>query len=124
MFLTDSDLAPRDLARRMRTVSANSVFIECESDCGWLAVGDACAAYDPLCGYGVFRALANGIVAADSIVQYLRTSDHSPIDEYRERCRSQFQQYLAGLARHYSYEQRWTSHPFWKRRVMQQNFES
>jgi flavin-dependent dehydrogenase len=51
VFLTDSDLAPRDLARRMRTLSANSVFTECETSRGWLAVGDACAAYDPLRGW-------------------------------------------------------------------------
>ena len=70
-----------------------------------------------------FRALANGILAADSITHYLRTSSHSSIDEYRERYSSQFQQYLAGLARHYSYEQRWTGHPFWKRRVREQTFE-
>jgi flavin-dependent dehydrogenase len=115
-FLTDADLAPRGLARSMTTVAANSTYAQTTSGESWLPVGDACATHDPLCGWGVHRALTNGILAADAISQYLKTADTSFVAKYRRHCQSQFERYLVGLSRHYSYEQRWTSSPFWRRR--------
>jgi flavin-dependent dehydrogenase len=116
-FFTDSDLAPRDLGRRMRIMSANSTFTEPENGHGWLPVGDACAAHDPLCGWGVHRAMANGILAADAIGRYLMKADASLLAEHLRYCRDQFSSYLAGLARNYSAEQRWPTSPFWQRRT-------
>jgi flavin-dependent dehydrogenase len=116
-FFTDADLAPRGLARSMRTVVANSAFTESKNGQGWLAVGDACAAHDPLCGWGVFRAMSNGILAADAIARYLKAADDSLLKDYQQHCRNQFAQYLAGLTKHYSYEQRWSTFPFWERRA-------
>ncbi len=109
-FFTDADLAPRHLARSMRTVTANSAFTDSGSETGWIAVGDACAAHDPLCGWGVARALSNGILAAAAI-------SSGSLEPYREHCRDQFQQYLTGLATRYASEQRWADAPFWKRRT-------
>jgi flavin-dependent dehydrogenase len=116
-FFTDTDLAPRPLTRSMRVVAAHSAFAQAESEQGWVAVGDACAAHDPLCGWGVHRALANGIRAADAIGRYLREHDVSALDGFRRHCHDQFAAYLAGLTQHYSYEKRWTSAPFWERRA-------
>jgi flavin-dependent dehydrogenase len=116
-FFTDADLAPRDLARSMSTVAANSAFAQARNGRGWLAAGDACAAHDPLCGWGVSRAMTNGILAADAIARYLKSADASLIEQYLAHCRHQFQQYLSGLTKHYSYEQRWTASPFWERRA-------
>jgi flavin-dependent dehydrogenase len=116
-FFTDADLVPREVVRFMRSVAANSSFAQPESEQGWLTVGDACAAHDPLCGWGVCRALSNGILAADAIDWYLRQGDASALDAYRNHCRDQFTSYLNGLTRHYSHEQRWTSAPFWERRT-------
>jgi flavin-dependent dehydrogenase len=115
-FFTDADLAPRELARSMTTVAANSTFTLPASGQGWLPIGDAGAAHDPLCGWGVNRAMTNGILAADAISQCIRTEDTFLLEEYRRHCQDQYQRYLAGLGRHYSYEQRWASAPFWKRR--------
>ena len=57
-YFTDSDLAPRQFgARSMQVVPANSAFTPARGRDGWLPVGDACAAHDPLCGWGVHRAL-------------------------------------------------------------------
>jgi flavin-dependent dehydrogenase len=55
----------------MSTVIANSAFTQPEGEHDWLTVGDACAAHDPLCGWGVCRAMNNGILAADAISHYL-----------------------------------------------------
>jgi flavin-dependent dehydrogenase len=115
-FFTDPDLAPRQLARFMKPVSANSSFLQSQNDDRWLAVGDACAAHDPLCGWGVCRAMSNGILAADAVRRYVRSDDGSAIEDYRRHCHEQFTAYLAGLTRRYSYEQRWASAPFWARR--------
>lgn len=115
-FFTDPDLAPRRLTRSMKGVSANSSFLQSQTGERWLAIGDACAAHDPLCGWGVCRAMTNGILAADAVGHSLTHDDDSPIEEYRHVCHNQFESYLEGLVRRYSYEQRWASSPFWARR--------
>jgi 2-polyprenyl-6-methoxyphenol hydroxylase-like FAD-dependent oxidoreductase len=116
-FFTDADLAPRDLPRSMLTVAANSAFTQATAPGRWLAVGDACAAHDPLCGWGVYRAMSNGILAADAILHFLKKSDTSLLQEYNQHCRGQFESYLAGLNKRYSQEQRFSAAPFWKRRI-------
>jgi flavin-dependent dehydrogenase len=116
-YFTDADLTPRQLAHSMKTVAANSVFTQAECGQGWLTTGDACAAHDPLCGWGVHRALTNGILCAEAIASYLTSGDASLVENYLAHCGNQFQQYLSGLTKHYSYEQRWTTSPFWERRA-------
>ena len=116
-FFTDADLAPAALKRSMRTVAASSAFTQTGRGHGWLAVGDACAAHDPLCGWGVYRAMTNGILAADAIRGNLEMGDSALLEEYHRHCRSQFETYLEGLTRHYSYEQRWPTSTFWERRA-------
>ncbi len=115
-ILTDADLAPSELRRRLRPVAANSAFTDVDAAQGWLPVGDACASHDPLCGWGVHRALANGILAADAIAAHLDTGDTRQLESYRDRCRRQYASYREGLAKHYSIERRWTAEPFWQRR--------
>jgi flavin-dependent dehydrogenase len=116
-YFTDSDLTPRQLVRSMQIVPANSAFTQTRSREGWLSVGDACAAHDPLCGWGVHRALANGIRAAEAIATYLKCGDCSPLEDYDRHCRDQFDAYLIGLAKHYSLEHRFAGSPFWLRRL-------
>jgi len=108
----------------MRIVPANSAFTATRGRDGWLAVGDACAAHDPLCGWGVHRALANGIRAADAIGAYLQDGDAAPLDAYDRYCRAQFDAYLAGLWEHYAFERRFAGSPFWQRRLSKANATS
>jgi flavin-dependent dehydrogenase len=115
-LFTDADLAPPDVRRRLRPVAANSTFMHVEADQGWLAVGDACASHDPLCGWGVHRALTNGLRAADAIEAVVVRGDSSQVEDYRHLCHQQYQGYLEGLARRYSLERRWPGSPFWQRR--------
>jgi flavin-dependent dehydrogenase len=116
-FFTDADLAPPALKRRLRTVAANSAFTQSENSQTWLTVGDACAAHDPLCGWGVCRALTNGILAADAICGYLGSGDDALLESYHAHCRQQFDTYLAGLTKHYALEHRWAHSIFWERRL-------
>ncbi len=115
-ILTDSDLAPAELRRRLRPVAANSAFTHMDPSQGWLPVGDACASHDPLCGWGVYRALTNGILAADAISAFLASGETTQLEEYRDRCYQQYARYLEGLTEHYSIERRWPAAPFWQRR--------
>lgn len=115
-LFTDADLAPIDVRRRLRPVAADSAFMHVDADQGWLAVGDACASHDPLCGWGVHRALRNGLRAADALEAAVVRGDSSQLEDYRHHCRQQYQRYLEGLVQRYSLERRWPSAPFWQRR--------
>jgi flavin-dependent dehydrogenase len=115
-LFTDSDLAPRKAEHRLQPVAANSAFTHWDAGEDWLPVGDAYASHDPLCGWGVVRALNNGRMAADSIEEYLRVGDRSQINAYRSHCEAQFNHYLDGLKSRYTMEDRWPSAPFWARR--------
>jgi flavin-dependent dehydrogenase len=116
-LFTDADLAVTALRRRLRPVAANSVLTDTAEDEAWIPVGDACASHDPLCGWGVHRALSNGILAAEAIDDFLRTGSARSLGDYRSRCRQQFRDYLEGLTRHYAIERRWADAPFWERRL-------
>jgi flavin-dependent dehydrogenase len=115
-MFTDADLGPHRQLHGFRPVAANSVFTDTEGCEGWLAVGDACASHDPLCGWGVHRALTNGLLAGDAIASLLATGNSAPVTAYRRHCRQQYQRYLLGLTYQYSREQRWTTAAFWRRR--------
>jgi flavin-dependent dehydrogenase len=116
VLFTDADLAPLELRRRLRPVAANSVFTDTEGAEGWLAVGDACASHDPLCGWGVHRALTNGLMAGEAIASLLATGSSTSVSAYRAHCREQYGRYLRGLHDRYSLEYRWPAAPFWARR--------
>lgn len=115
-FFTDHDLAPSALPPSMRRVSANSVYAQSLDDTRWVTVGDACAAHDPLCGWGVHRALTNGIRAAEALDEDLREHSTRALNAYRRYCRDQFEAYLDGLIVNYRLETRWDT-PFWRRRT-------
>ena len=115
-ILTDADLAPTELRHRLRPVAANSSFTYMDGLAGWLAIGDACASHDPLCGWGVCRALTNGILAADAVFGFLASGETARLEDYCDHCYRQYTRYLGGLAARYAIERRWPTAPFWQRR--------
>ena len=117
VLFTDADLAPSVLRHRLHPAAANSAFTDTDGAQGWLAVGDACASHDPLCGWGVHRALSNGLLAGDAIATLLASGDSAPVETYRCHCREQYDRYLRGLTHRYSLERRWPTAPFWARRL-------
>ncbi|HTD36779.1 MAG TPA: FAD-dependent monooxygenase [Candidatus Limnocylindrales bacterium] len=117
--LTDRDLVPHGTANGagLRIVAADSRLIEPGPHAHWLAAGDAYAAHDPLFGFGVTRALRNGIEAADAAQAFLAHHDPAPLRAYHAARRAEFDLYLDGLIAHYSRERRWSASPFWARRA-------
>jgi flavin-dependent dehydrogenase len=57
----------RQLVESPRVIAASNVCREPSCGSGWIAVGDASAAHDPLDGAGVLRALDSGIEAAAAL---------------------------------------------------------
>lgn len=82
---------------------------------GWLAVGDAAVAHDPLASHGISMALGGGFYAASVISDYLG-GRREALRSYAKMIDRAFAQYL--LMRHdrYLWEQRWPHEPFWRRR--------
>lgn len=82
---------------------------------GWLAVGDAACAFDPLAGNGILKALESGI---DSSSEILRCGLDEPnaFDNYALSMATKFENYLIQRSIYYEKEQRWPQSLFWSRR--------
>lgn len=96
--------------------SSATMRLDCVCGDGWLATGDACAAYDPLSAQGITKALRNGTIAAYAAGDFLRGRGPNGTAKYAAILECQFSNYervhRAFLAR----ETRWSSEPFWARR--------
>jgi flavin-dependent dehydrogenase len=82
---------------------------------GWLAVGDAACAFDPISSQGIYKALADGVHAARVIVASLRGSAIET-GEYQISVAARFQHYLQNRNYFYGLERRWPTSRFWTRR--------
>ncbi|CAA9578398.1 MAG: Dehydrogenase flavoprotein LodB [uncultured Thermomicrobiales bacterium] len=82
---------------------------------GWLAVGDAAAAYDPLSSHGIGSALAGGRNAAAAIALHL-AGDPAALPAYADRIAAGYARYLKLWLTYYAQERRWPEAPFWRRR--------
>jgi flavin-dependent dehydrogenase len=97
------------------TRAAPSFFLDKVAGNGWLAVGDAASAYDPISSQGIHKALSDGARAGAAVAACLCGSDVR-LGEYRLSVASRFQQYLANRNFFYALEQRWPTSSFWTRR--------
>jgi flavin-dependent dehydrogenase len=82
---------------------------------GWAAAGDAAAAYDPISGYGITKALADADGLAAAIERAL-DGDAAPLESFARRVRVSFDAYAAQRRAYYASETRWTERPFWRKR--------
>ena len=82
---------------------------------GWLAVGDAALACDPLSSQGLLNALYSGRMAAAAIRRAL-IGDSGALDDYTRAMVGVAAAYRANLAAWYAMEARWPDRPFWARR--------
>jgi flavin-dependent dehydrogenase len=78
---------------------------------GWVAVGDAAMALDPLSGQGLVQALDTGMRGAAAL-----RGDGEGADAYRTAVLTRRQAYLRQRADVYRRERRWPSSPYWRRR--------
>ena len=81
----------------------------------WMAIGDAASSYDPIAAQGIYKALHDGIMAAEKVVSFFENSS-STLD-YSAIIKNRFQNYLKNKQYLYGLEQRWKNHPFWKERT-------
>ena len=142
MFVTDDDLLPRGTKRDLRawwldqlrqavfvprqfpnlahsrdfvTRSARSQRLDIPVGSGWLAVGDAAMAFDPLASQGIVKALDHGWQAATSIAAYLK-GEHSSLEKFALQQRREYADFQTTRAQYYRHEQRWPRSAFWRRR--------
>ena len=105
-FLLDS---PPHLA------SAGTTWIAPAAGEGWVAIGDAAAAFDPLSSHGMTTALWTAIAAAEG-ASALFSGDAEPLSEYATKVADGVQEFLVSRISVYGQETRFTDRPFWQRR--------
>jgi 2-polyprenyl-6-methoxyphenol hydroxylase-like FAD-dependent oxidoreductase len=100
---------------RFRSYPVASAMLDRVEGDGWIAVGDAAAAYDPIASQGIHKALADAADASRTIAAAGGRAQPPPW-RYGERVAARFEDYLANRAHLYALERRWTDRPFWRRR--------
>jgi flavin-dependent dehydrogenase len=102
-------------------ISAVSQYIDRALGLGWIAVGDALMAFDPLTSSGIAGALDDAHAAADTVMAWFGARDGSDAAEaaraYVHRAESTLRRYLHERRVLYGREKRWPDRPFWSRRV-------
>lgn len=97
--------------------SAPSFVLDRVAAPGWIAVGDAASAFDPIASQGIYKALADGIAAADVAFAALRAGTAAAAAAaYATAVALRFETYLAQRRYFYAREQRWPDAPFWRTR--------
>jgi flavin-dependent dehydrogenase len=98
-----------------RVRAAGSGRLEPAAGDGWLAVGDAAAAFDPLASHGIGAALEGGLRAAAAI-RARSDGDRAALAAYAEHTRRAHARYQRLWLDYYAQERRWPDAPFWRRR--------
>ena len=141
VYMTDADLLPRqrrswrafwqarlqqtthtlarlqafDLQAGPRVVAAHSSRLDRVSGDGWLAVGDAAMACDPLSSQGLTHALASGILAGE-VLHGCLAGEAAAMGEYDRKANEAVRAYSQLHGVYYGREQRWPQSAFWRRR--------
>jgi flavin-dependent dehydrogenase len=82
---------------------------------GWVAVGEAAAAFDPLSSMGIGYAITTGIHGARAVDAALG-GEPALLPTYSADVERHFREILETRQRYYSLERRWPAAPFWARR--------
>jgi flavin-dependent dehydrogenase len=82
---------------------------------GWLAVGDAALAFDPLAAQGLFNALYTGLAGAAAAAGYC-SGDTDAFADYATAIGRIRGHYESNRLLWYGLEGRWPNAPFWQRR--------
>ncbi|NET55645.1 MAG: NAD(P)/FAD-dependent oxidoreductase [Symploca sp. SIO2E6] len=108
-------LTPQAKAQDPMVCAAPSFQLDQTTGNGWLAVGDAASAFDPISSQGIYKALWDSLKAAQAIASYFQ-GDSRGLQEYESLIASRFDNYLTQRNYFYKMEQRWPTSPFWQRR--------
>jgi flavin-dependent dehydrogenase len=82
---------------------------------GWLAVGDAACAFDPLSSLGIRHSLESGRWAASAVDEALRGKPNA-LGLYRARIDARIREFEHLKGAYYGAERRWKQNRFWTRR--------
>jgi flavin-dependent dehydrogenase len=104
------------LVAPLRTAAAGSSHLDRCGGEGWLAVGDAACAHDPLSSRGLHDAVSGGIGAAECVVRALDGDADAPL-RWSARTAVAYDRYRRELAWFYGQEARFARQPFWRNRV-------
>lgn len=110
-------LPPPASAPRIASFPAHSACLDRATGPGWIAVGDALMAFDPLTSSGISGALADGLAAADTLAAWLAGQPMAPSGRaWAQRADTSWRRYLDQRRMHYAAERRWPGNPFWSAR--------
>jgi flavin-dependent dehydrogenase len=104
-----------DRPNQVLSCNASSQRLDRLTGDGWVAVGDAACAYDPLSGTGIYKAIRDGLQAGEAIRAYL-LGKRGALDQLASSMVNAFEQYLTDRALFYAAERRWPNAVFWKER--------
>lgn len=83
---------------------------------GWVAVGDAALAFDPLSSQGLFHALYTGLAASESIHAQIARQDVTSLPSYQRTIEAVDRAFQRHQREWYAQEGRWPNEVFWQRR--------
>lgn len=128
----------RDAARprHLAMLPADSSRLDTIAGPGWLAIGDAAAAHDPLSSHGIAAAMGSAYYGAHAVADHLAAgaepqaphpADPAPLETspplatpeitaYVGLMQDAYNAYLDLLRDRYAAERRWPRAPFWRRR--------
>jgi flavin-dependent dehydrogenase len=100
--------------------SAGTQFIDQAIAPGWLALGDALMAFDPLSASGITGAIEDAIAAGELLVHLLDEPDERESANlrhaYAARANAGLSRFMSEHRAIYAAERRWPESPFWQRR--------
>lgn len=105
----------QDHSAPLRVLPAESSRLDSIAGEGWLALGDAAAAYDPLSSHGIGSAMGSGFYGGQAIADLLAGREEARW-AYLDVMRNAYGAYLDLQRRCYAQERRWPGAPFWRRR--------
>ncbi|AUG80902.1 oxidoreductase [Kitasatospora sp. MMS16-BH015] len=98
-----------------RRAPAHSAHLTTPVGVGWLAVGDAATAFDPVSSQGILTALHTGRAGAAALHAHL-TGDPTALPAYVSGVATLLAAYRRNRHVVYTTESRWPERPFWRRR--------
>lgn len=99
----------------LHVASAHEQWAIPASGLDWLAIGDACLAFDPLASQGLLHGLITAHEAAEAVLAYINGLKESLAD-WDSRVQAVRTAYLLNRRDFYALEKRWPGEVFWARR--------
>jgi flavin-dependent dehydrogenase len=100
---------------RLAVMPAESSRLDAIAGEGWLALGDAAAAHDPLSSHGIEAAMGSGFYGGHAVADLLAGRGEARAT-YLDLMQRAYGAYLDLLRERYAAERRWPDAPFWRRR--------